>query len=159
MELSTRRTQPLARARVHLDCSAAEAFALVTDVDRLPEWNALIERVEMRPPELNVGAVWKVAMRKGAMAWVSRSEVVELDPIERHFTYRSCTDDVYPSYAEWTWRCDPTPDGTTVTVSWYLRPATFLRRWFLAPMRSWMLRREVPVSLAALRRTLEGSGR
>ena len=37
-----------------------EVFDLITDLDRLPEWNACIESVVTRPPALEIGAEWVV---------------------------------------------------------------------------------------------------
>ena len=156
---SNRAARPQATADVRVRCSPTAAFELLTDLDRLAEWNALIDAVVDRPAELTPGAVWKVAMRKGGMRWVSRSEVVTHDPSARRFTYRSGTDDGNPSYSEWSWSCDADGEGTIVRVGWRLHPVTRLRRWLIAPLRARMLRREVPVSMEALRALLEEADR
>jgi hypothetical protein len=74
------------------------------------------------------------------------------------FAYRSGADDGNPSYAIWRWQVDPLEQGgSLVTVSWDLHPATFWRRALLARIRARQLRREVPASIVALTRALQGS--
>jgi uncharacterized protein YndB with AHSA1/START domain len=131
------------------------AFALLTDVDRLPEWNAIMAGVVERPEALVSGAQWVVEFRALGQSWRSRSQLEELDPARRLFVYRSGTDDGNPSYARWRWAVEDAGDGRSrVTASWDLHPATFWRRWLLAPVRSRQLQREVPASIAALGRAL-----
>ncbi|HUF83886.1 MAG TPA: SRPBCC family protein [Acidimicrobiia bacterium] len=134
-------------------------FALVTDVDRLPEWNAGMTRVVERPDPLTPGSEWVVELRAMGQTWRSRSRVEELDPAGRVFRYRSGTDDANPSYAVWEWQVDGDGAAATVTVSWELHPATFWRKVVLAPVRHRQLRRaEVPASIAALSRVLATTG-
>ena len=61
--------------------AAPEAvFRLITDVDRLPDWNRAIERVVERAPELAPGIEWMVKIRPSTgMTWQSRSRVEEID--------------------------------------------------------------------------------
>ena len=59
-----------------------EVFKLITDIDRLPEWNAVIEKVVSKPPTLMPGAEWVVTLHvPGMPRWDSRSQVVEFDRI------------------------------------------------------------------------------
>ena len=135
--------------------SADGVFALITDLDRLPEWNRAIRRVVERPAALVSGAEWVVVMHPPKMpSWKSRSHVEALEPGVR-FAYRSHTDDRNPSYAHWQWDLAPTGDGTRVTVSWDGYPKTPFRRRIAAPLRSRMLQREAAASLDTIRRTLE----
>ena len=134
-------------------------FDLITDLDRLPEWNANIKAVVERPPALTPGAEWVVEVRALGQSWRSRSRVEALDPDDRSFAYRSGTDDGNPSYGLWEWRVRENGNGAEVTVSWELHPATFWRKVLLGPMRHRQLRRtEVPASIAALARVLVPSG-
>jgi uncharacterized protein YndB with AHSA1/START domain len=134
---------------------ADTAFALVTDVDRLPEWNAGMTRVLERPDVPTPGSEWTVEVSAMGQTWRSRSRLEELDPARRVFRYRSGTDDGNPSYAVWEWRVDGDGAGSKVTVSWELHPATFWRKVLLAPVRHRQLRRtEVPASIAALEAAL-----
>ena len=132
--------------------AAADAvFALITDLDRLPDWNANMTAVVERPPKLGPGAEWVVEFRALGQRWRSRSRVETLDPEACAFAYRSRTDDGNPSYAVWSWRVEPEGGHARVTVSWELHPATFWRRVLLGPVRHRQLRRaEVPASIAAL---------
>jgi hypothetical protein len=130
--------------------SGDEAFRLITDVGRLPEWNATITRVAQVPVRLAPGIEWVVELSALGRSWRSRSRVLSLDAHERRFVYRSCTDDGNPSYGDWSWSIDPAEDGAQVHVSWALHPQTFWRQRLLGPMRNHMLRREVAASVQAL---------
>jgi hypothetical protein len=45
-------------------------FRLITDIDRLPEWNRAIERVVEPAPELTPGTEWVVKMHSSrGMTW------------------------------------------------------------------------------------------
>jgi uncharacterized protein YndB with AHSA1/START domain len=128
-------------------------FAVITDVDRLPEWNDIIQRVEEKPPALVEGAEWVVRVRPPGMpGWNSRSTVLAIDPDARRFRYRSRTDDGNPSYGDWAWDVRPTDGGSTVRCSWELHPVTRTRRLLLSRVRNRALRREVPVSIDAIAR-------
>jgi hypothetical protein len=131
-------------------------FALVTDLDRLPEWNAIITQVVERPATLGPDAEWVVELKAMGNRWRSRSRLLELDAGTRRFAYRSQTDDGNPSYGEWTWTIAEDPAGSKVTVSWELHPATFWRRTLFARIRHRQLNGEVRASLPALARCAAG---
>jgi hypothetical protein len=135
--------------------SASEAFGLLTDIDRLPEWNKIIVKVVEPPETMSCGAEWVVQLKAMGNRWASRSRIEEYDPRRGAFSYRSCTDDGNPSYARWRWTVEPAGDGESrVTVTWELHPQTFWRRALLARVRNRQLRREVPASIDALTRAL-----
>jgi len=137
---------------------ATKVFALVSDIDRLPEWNALIKKVVERPAELARDAEWVVEMRAMGNTWNSRSRVVEHDHGALRFCYRSQTDDGNPSYGLWTWTVqDAGPEAATLTVDWELHPKTFARRVLLARVRHRQLRKEVRESLRGVERALVAS--
>jgi uncharacterized protein YndB with AHSA1/START domain len=129
---------------------ADDAFALVTDVRRLPEWNAVVTRVIECPAALVRDAEWLVELRAMGMSWTSRSRVLELDTDARRFVYRSSTDDGNPSYAIWTWTVVDDGGEVRITVGWELHPKTLFRRTLGAPMRNHQLRREVRHSVDSL---------
>ena len=134
-----------------IDAPADDVFSTVTDVARLPEWNAAITAVIQAPERLEVGAQWVVEMRALGQTWNSRSAVETLDQIGRCFAYRSVTDDGNPSYTLWTWVVVDHPEGTLVTVASELHPRTFWRRILLVRIRSRQLTRtELIDSLTAL---------
>jgi uncharacterized protein YndB with AHSA1/START domain len=138
--------------------SPDDVFAFLSDVDRLPDWNAIMTRVVERPDTLAPGAEWVVEFKALGNMWRSRSKLQEYDPTGHVFAYRSCTDDGNPSYAIWRWAVEPVGEGESrVTVSWDLNPATFWRRVLLARIRAHQLRREVPASIDALARALHES--
>jgi Polyketide cyclase / dehydrase and lipid transport len=137
---------------------AEDVFVFLTDVDRLPEWNAIISEVVERPGVLQRDTEWVVRIKAMGTSWASRSRVEECDVERRVFSYRSCTDDGNPSYAIWRWQVEPdTGDASRVTVSWDLHPETFWRRILLARIRSRALGREVPASIEALTRAMDST--
>jgi uncharacterized protein YndB with AHSA1/START domain len=134
---------------------ANEVFGLLTNIDRLPEWNSIIVKVVERPEAMSPGTEWVVQLKAMGNSWASRSTIEEHDPSRFLFAYRSCTDDGNPSYARWRWTVDPAAGGESrVTVTWELHPQTFWRRALLVRVRSRQLRREVPASIDSLARAL-----
>ena len=130
----------------------AAVFDAITDIDRLPEWTKTIQRVVERPDALAEGTEWVVAVKPPGMPeWLSRATTVEHDPVGHRFRYRTCTGDGNPSWAIWEWQAEAAGSGSTVTVSWELHPKTFARRVFFSRVRNRALRREVQVSIEALR--------
>lgn len=124
-------------------------FEMITDIDRLPEWNQLIQHVVERPAVLEAGVEWVVEMKAMGSRWNSRSRVEEHDHGTLRFAYRSRTDDGNPSYALWTWQVAEGPVGTRVTVEWDLHPKTFWRKALLARIRNRQLRKEAQASIRA----------
>jgi uncharacterized protein YndB with AHSA1/START domain len=134
---------------------ASDVFGLLTDIDRLPEWNRIITKVVERPETLSPGGEWVVQLKAMGNSWVSRSTAEEYDPRRYVFAYRSRADDGNPSWARWRWTVEPEADGRSrVTVSWELHPKTFWRRALLVRIRSRQLQREVPASIDSLARAL-----
>ena len=130
----------------------ASIYDLITDVDRLPEWNAAIERVIERPTTLDVGEEWTVRMHPPRLPrWGSASRVTELDPVGRRFCYETRNTDGNPSRVQWSWLVEPAEgSGSTVTVHWLCTLATLDRRLLAGPLRKRGLAREVPRSLDSL---------
>jgi len=142
-----------------IPASPDAVFGALTDLDRLPDWNAAMTGVVEQPDGLEVGAQWVVRFRALGQTWCSRSTLEELDHTTRRFVYRSATDDGNPSYARWTWEVAEDPAGSRVTVGWTLHPLTFWRRVLLVRIRSRQLARtEVPASLAALAAAVSRDG-
>jgi uncharacterized protein YndB with AHSA1/START domain len=134
-----------------INASPDDVFTTVTDVARLPEWNAAISAVIHQQEDLDIGAEWVVEMHAFGQTWHSRSVIESIDPSGRCFAYRSVTDDGNPSYALWTWIVADHPDGALVTVAGELHPHTFWRRVLLVHIRSRQLAHtELTSSLAAL---------
>jgi hypothetical protein len=130
-------------------------FAQITDPARLPEWNQAITKVIDAPDApLCSGSIWKIQVHAMGSTWVSRSEARLVDQVGGRFAYRSHTDDDNPSYADWEWRLEPSPEGTRVTTSVELEPLTFWRRHLLVHLRRAALQREMRASLAALDRAV-----
>src|SRR5512140_1077887 len=91
-------------ASLQVDATPQAVFDLITDVDRLPEWNAAIEKVVTRPPVLIEGAEWTIKMHPPRLpSWKSISRVEKLDPRRFHFAYKTRNADGNPSYVIWAW--------------------------------------------------------
>ncbi len=135
-----------------IDADPDAVFAMITDIDRLPTWNAAIEAVTDRPDALAVGIEWTVKMHPPRMpSWGSISRVVEMDRAERRFDYETRNADGNPSSVTWTWQVRPSGSGATeVTVTWVCELRTIDRRLLAGPLRRRHLAREVPRSLDAL---------
>lgn len=145
-------------ATTTIDATPDEVFGLVTNLDRLPEWNRAIVGVVDRPEALAPDRQWVVELRALGQKWRSRSTVESIDRTARRFVYRTQTDDGNPSWARWDWTVADDPAGSRVTVRWEIHPATFWRRVLFAHVRNRQLARtEVPSSLAALRAVLQAT--
>jgi uncharacterized protein YndB with AHSA1/START domain len=139
--------------------SPEQVFAVVTDIDRLPEWNAAIQNVLEKPPDLQPGAQWLVTMHPSAgMTWKSRSTVDAIDRDLRQFSYRTVNADGNPSYTQWRWEVTSEDAGATVSVSWEVYLKTWDRKLLAGPIRSRQLRKEVAASLKAIGRAAAANG-
>ena len=128
-------------------------FRLITDIDRLPEWNRAIERVVEPAPDLTLGTEWVVKMHPSrGMTWQSRSRVDEIDKEVRRFRYRTWNADGNPSYADWKWEVVPLDSMAQVSVSWDVYLKTLDRKLLAGPIRQRQLHKEVAESLRALDR-------
>jgi uncharacterized protein YndB with AHSA1/START domain len=132
--------------------SPGEVFDVITDIERLPDWNREIAKVTASPGLLAVGSEWVVTMHAMKTTWASRSRVLEIDRDSGVFAYRSQSDDGNPSFADWRWQLQPDSagGGTHVTVEVDVHPRTFLRRWLFSELRRSGLRKAMNRSLAAL---------
>jgi hypothetical protein len=140
---------------LRVEAKPEAAFDLVTSLERLPTWNAAIERVIEQPETLTPDAEWVVMMHpRGLPRWRSRSRIDELDRQRCRFRYETRTDDGNPSYASWTWEVSPSGQGAEVVVRWSVHPRTVGRKLLGAPLRRRMLEHEVPASLHALGKAL-----
>ena len=144
-----------------IDAAAADVFARITDVSRLPEWNARIHHVIEAPTgPLAQGAEWVVEMRVMGMHWPSRARVTAVDADRLHFEHTSRSDDGNPSFALWTWQVRPlATDRSEVRVTWSGNPRSFWRRFLLARVRRPQLADEVQASLGVLSGQLRAAQR
>jgi uncharacterized protein YndB with AHSA1/START domain len=150
-------TELRATESAHLSAPPDEVFALITDVERLPEWNRHVPEVIQPDTHLTVGAEWVVKMHAMGGSWPSRARVLMIDPTTRQFAHRSWSDDGNPSYALWDWQVDPEGDGSRVTVRYELHPKTFWRRTLFARIRHRQLQREIVRSLGEADRLLRAT--
>ena len=139
------------RASAHIDAPPDRVFDVITDLGRLPAWNHRMLDVVEVPGEVSPGSEWVVRLHVLGRRFNSRSHVIELDRTARRFVHRSKPEDENPSFTIWTWRVEPDGPGSTVTLEWDMRPVTLVRKWVMAPVRAWHMRRgEAAASLAAL---------
>jgi uncharacterized protein YndB with AHSA1/START domain len=130
-------------------------FEAITDLPRLPEWNAAIERVVEQPGRLIAGATWVVEMHPARlMRWTSVSTLEHIDDEGLRFSYRTVNADGNPSYTLWRWAVKPEPSGANVSVGWDVYLETPDRQLLAGPIRRRQLRNEVAASLAQLARLL-----
>jgi uncharacterized protein YndB with AHSA1/START domain len=134
-------------------------FDFITDVDRLPQWNARIPRVIKSVEDLVEGSEWVIVQRGlgPGVRWGSRAQVIELNRATRRFVYRSRSEGPNPSFAMWTWNVTPAVNGSVITVSWQLNPMTFWRKALAARLRHRQLKREVRASLEEMARLIDAS--
>ena len=103
-----------ATVRAEFDCSPAEVWARLEDVERNPGSGAMARSVEMLPRE-----EW----RDGLPAWIedlgsTRIQVQTTEREEPSLLVRELEDQVVPMRARWTFRLEPHGDsGTLVTAS------------------------------------------
>jgi len=147
------------RASLRVDATSQAVFDLITDVDRLPEWNTAIEKVLERPPGLAEGVEWTVKMHPPRMpSWTSISRVEALDRHHLRFAYETRNGDGNPSRAKWAWEVTGAGGGAEVNVTWDVDLKTADRRYFGGPIRKRQLAREVPKSLTAMANTVTARG-
>jgi uncharacterized protein YndB with AHSA1/START domain len=147
------------QANIRIDADPTSVFELITDIDRLPDWNRAIETVVERPDHLTEGAQWTVRMHPPrSPRWGSVSRVELLDRNDRTFVYQTRNTDGNPSHVRWAWHAAEDGDGTTVDVTWDCYLKTLDRRVLAGPIRKRGLAREVPGSLAALATAARSAG-
>ena len=141
-----------------IEASPRDVFAAITDLDRLPEWNAHIPKITERPKQpLAKDVEWVVRINALGTHWFSRSRVTAYDPDAGRFEHITRTDDDNPSRAHWSWQVMPTADGrTSLTVNYDVYPRSFWRRALFAKIRRHQLPNEVETSLAQLAAHLAG---
>jgi uncharacterized protein YndB with AHSA1/START domain len=143
------------RASRQVGATPQAVFDLITDVGRLPEWNAAIETVLERPPALAEGAEWTVKMHPPRTpSWTSISRLEELDRSRLLFAYETRNGDGNPSRTKWAWQITGADGGAEVTVTWDVYLKTVDRRFLAGPIRKRQLAREVPNSLVAMAKAL-----
>src|SRR6266481_4906324 len=103
-------------ATAFIDATPEAVFDFITDINRLPEWNAAIERVVEAPGSLTYGSEWVVVMHpSGLPRWM---------PVPHHRHLRAAIDG-NASYIQWTWTIVAVDGGAQVTVMWDGHPMTF----------------------------------
>jgi uncharacterized protein YndB with AHSA1/START domain len=137
-------------ATAFVDATPESVFDFITNIDRLPDWNASIETVVVAPESLSYGSQWVVVMHSSGLPHGRyRSQVEAINRDALRFAYRSTTDDGNSDYVYWSWQIVAVDGGTQVTVMWDGHSTSFWRR---APFfRRPQLSKEVPASLESIR--------
>jgi uncharacterized protein YndB with AHSA1/START domain len=105
-------------ATVRVAASPADVFALLTDLDRLPQLSPENQRCELLPgaTEVAVGARFRGTNRAGEYEWQADCEVTVFEP-DRRFAYL-----VPPEFehaTEWSYTIVPDGDGSIVTEAFH----------------------------------------
>jgi hypothetical protein len=80
-----------------LKVDAHAALDLITDLERLPLWNAAVDQLLERPTVVTVGAEWVTLMHpRRSPSWKSRSRVDNIDREHLRFAYTSRNEDGTP---------------------------------------------------------------
>ncbi len=133
-----------------IDRPPGEVFAFFVDYDRASEWVPEITRVEM----LTDGPI-RVGARYREMRWTSKGEaridmeVTAFDPPVRY----SAAFDEGGYQVTFNYMFTPDGDGTRVEMSCIVRAAG--ARTLLAPIITWLLRRQDKLKLRNLKRAVE----
>lgn len=91
--------------------SAAELFALITDVQRAPEWRTGVKRVDVQPAAEGGRARYVEVSSQGPIAM----EVVESVPGQKLVT--RIADESLPFGGGWTFELQPAGAGTRLTIT------------------------------------------
>src|SRR6185437_6456370 len=113
------------KASARVNAAPQSVFDFITDLTRLPEWNAAIEAVTDKPAALVDGAEWTVKIHpQGLPSWRSISKVEALDRIRSRFSYQTRYADGNPSYTQWAWELADSDGGTEIVVTWHVHLKT-----------------------------------
>lgn len=97
------------RAEATVAAPPEQVWALLTDLDRMPEWSPeLLRMVPLKPGGLRVGQWYLGLNRRKAVVWPTRNVVAELEP------GRVLAWDTKSSGARWIWEVSADPAGTRV---------------------------------------------
>ncbi len=97
------------RAEATVAAPPEKVWALLTDLDRMPEWSPeLLRMVPLKGGGLRVGQWYLGLNRRKAVVWPTRNVVAELEP------GRVLAWDTKSSGARWIWELSADPAGTRV---------------------------------------------
>lgn len=133
----------------HVAANPDALFDLITDLDRLPEWNDHTHHLvaaRRAGTELRMGrrdASPGLSLEQPSSPRTPRSAGAPLR-LRQHDRRRE------PVARLWSWHVTPHTNGSTVAVAWQLEPKTFWRKALLASVRHHQLKWEVRASIHAL---------
>ncbi|MDQ1476810.1 MAG: hypothetical protein QOE62_2039 [Actinomycetota bacterium] len=106
----------IGKATIGIDASPEELYDLVSDVRRMGEWSPECQRCIWLDGATGpaVGARFKGSNAHGKARWSTKTKVVVADP-GREFAF--VTGHLRRDMTKWSYRFEPTANGTTVTES------------------------------------------
>src|SRR5258706_1140585 len=102
------------QATTYIDASPEKVYGLISDVTRMGEWSPECERCEWLDGATGpaVGARFKGSNAHGLARWSTKTKVVAAEP-GREFGF--VTTHRGRDMTKWSYRFEPSSDGTTVT--------------------------------------------
>ena len=149
---------PRIEEQIEIDARPSDAFRLSHDVDRRPDWDERISRINVLTPKpIRRGTILRIDTDPAAggpvFSW-------EAEVVEYHYPSSSRLEviDAAPSSyfvdGTETWRVGRSGGGATITVTWEYRPRGILGR-ITDLFRRRTIRRAIRQTLENLKQTLE----
>lgn len=97
-------------ARIDIDATPAQVWALVTDVPRMAQWSPQVVRSKVKGGTVRQGATFSNLNRQGLLHWPTNGKVVRFEP-HRDFAFR-----IKENRVVWSFElADNGRGGTTLT--------------------------------------------
>ena len=102
---------PLLEDAVEIDATPGQVWELVRNVCRMSEWSPQVTSTRLRAgyDEVDLGTQFTNRNHLGELVWTTHGEIVRFAP-EREIAFR-----IEENWAVWSFRLEPTPDGTRLT--------------------------------------------
>ncbi|BBY56562.1 SRPBCC family protein [Mycobacterium koreense] len=101
---------PLLQTHIDINAPAATVWALVSDLNRMPQWSPQTRKMKVFGP-LRAGARTVNINRRGLMVWPTTCTITEVIP-EKKLAFRVNTNGTL-----WSYELEPTAAGTRLTES------------------------------------------
>lgn len=143
---------------IHVEADPASVYAVVSDVTRTGEWSPTCQECWWDEGQGPRAGAWFTGRNVvPEREWTTRSQVVVADP-GAAFGWS-----VGPGRVVWTYRMEPSGDGTLLTESWEFTPEgqAYIAERFgehaeaQIRARTAAARADIPATLAALKRIIE----
>lgn len=100
----------LLQAQIDIAAPPSTVWALISDLDRMPEWSPQTRKMKLLGP-MRVGTKTVNFNRRRLLVWPTTSTITAIEP-ERKLAFR-----VDLNGTEWTYELEPTEGGTRVVES------------------------------------------